>query len=113
MKKILSLCLCACILSLNFMYFNFNSYNTFAATNGVLPLSFNVTDSAINPNQPVVYLSDMANKKLVEFNYETGSSREITFGFAPERITYANGKIYVCLLKGQHSSYWDEVNQSG
>jgi hypothetical protein len=76
-------------------------------------LTYSVTDSIINPTQPLIYISDMADKKLYEVNYETGSQRAITFDLSPERIKYANGKIYVCLLNGQHDSYWFDSNQKG
>lgn len=88
--------------------------NTVSADGGgIIPLSFEVTDSVINPDKPVIYFSDMANKKLYEVNYETGDNREITFKYPPERIAYSNGKIYVCLLKGEHSSFWLQEDQQG
>ncbi|HEX9061121.1 MAG TPA: hypothetical protein VF941_13155, partial [Clostridia bacterium] len=112
MKKITGLFLCICILMQSFLCIGFSG-TVFAASGGTTPLSFTVTDSAINPTQPIIYFSDMANKKLYEFNYETGNTREITFVYQPEHITYANGKIYVCLLKRQHDYYWFDENQSG
>lgn len=78
-----------------------------------IPLAFMVTDSAINPTQPIIYFSDKSNKKLHEINYETGGTREISFDYPPENITFANGNIYLSLLKGQHDRYWAEEDQSG
>lgn len=113
MKKILNLFLLILFITISITGLNINCINAHADTQNVMPLSFNVTDSAINPDQSIIYLSDMADKKLYELNYETGNEREITFDLPPERITYANGKIYVCLLKGQHSYYWWDANQNG
>ncbi|MEN6312658.1 MAG: hypothetical protein ABFD25_00260, partial [Clostridiaceae bacterium] len=69
-----------------------------------IPLDFQVTDSAFDPEKPVVYLTDKVNKKLHRVNYSTGQTTEaaLTFEYEPESLTYANGELYVSLLISGH-----------
>jgi hypothetical protein len=67
-----------------------------------LPLSFQVADAAYDPVKPVVYLTDQANKMLWSVNYQTGESASLSFQYAPESLTFANGELYVSLLISGH-----------
>jgi serine protease Do len=42
---------------------------------------------------------------VVSFNYETNEKKYVSFTFPAERIYFANGDVFVTLLKGNHNSY--------
>ncbi|AHV95811.1 S-layer domain protein [Paenibacillus sabinae T27] len=88
---------------------------TFATTyyNAHISLDFQITDTIRHPSEPILYITDKSSKKLYRINYETGTKDSISFSFAPESLTYADGKIYVSLLKAEHSSYTDIAQQQG
>ncbi len=72
-------------------------------------LTFKASQSVMNPTQPIIYFLDSFNKRLVAYNLDTKETNYTTFSYVPEQLTFSNDKIYVTLLKGQHSSYlWDE-----
>ncbi|MEK3687002.1 S-layer homology domain-containing protein [Paenibacillus sp. FSL R10-2736] len=78
-----------------------------------MQLDFNVTDSVQDPSKPIIYATDKQNKKLVAINYETRETTVIPFELPPESIAYANGKLYVGLLKAEHSPYIFDEQQKG
>ncbi|WP_143101105.1 hypothetical protein [Paenibacillus sp. 1_12] len=78
-----------------------------------IQLDFLVTDSVQHPIEPILYLTDKENLKLYAVNYETGSINSVSLALPPESVTFADGKIYVSLLKGAHSYYWGDEEQSG
>jgi len=71
-------------------------------------LSFTPTSMVQDPNDTVLYMTDVANKRVVAYNYVTNTTSYVQFQLQPENITYANGEIYVCLLKGAH-----DINNTG
>ncbi|MDQ0196427.1 S-layer homology domain-containing protein [Paenibacillus wynnii] len=79
----------------------------FATTyyNAHLALDVLITDTVRHPSEPILYITDKANKKLYRVNYVTGEKDSISFTLPPESLTYADGKVYVSLLKAEHSSY--------
>lgn len=79
----------------------------FATThyNAHIGLDFAITDVVRHPSDPILYITDKLNKKLYRVNYATGDKDSISFALPPESLTYADGKIYVSLLKAEHSSY--------
>ncbi|MDQ0871751.1 hypothetical protein QFZ77_000410 [Paenibacillus sp. V4I3] len=87
----------------------------FATTyyNAHIALDFEITDTWQHPSDPILYITDKTDKKLYRVNYETGDKSSIAFNLAPESLTYADGKIYVSLLKAAHSSYTDISQQQG
>ncbi|MDT3427669.1 hypothetical protein J2Z22_003232 [Paenibacillus forsythiae] len=87
----------------------------FATTyyNTHIGLDFQITDTVRHPSEPILYITDKSNKKLYRVNYATGDKDSISFALAPESLTYADGKIYVSLLKAEHSSYTDIAQQQG
>lgn len=89
-----------------------SSYSNIASAttyyNYHIELNFNITDTVQHPNQPIIFITDKENKKLYSVNYETEQITSITFDLSPESLTYANGEVYVSLLKGTHSSYWSD-----
>ncbi|WP_284643531.1 S-layer homology domain-containing protein [Paenibacillus silviterrae] len=78
-----------------------------------IALDFQVTDSVQHPAEPILYLTDKQNKKLHAINYATGAKSELSLALPPESLTFAGGRIYVSLLKGEHSSYWWKESQEG
>ncbi|WP_310832041.1 S-layer homology domain-containing protein [Paenibacillus pedocola] len=78
-----------------------------------MQLNFNVTDSVQDPSEPIIYATDKQNKKLAVINYETRQTTYVSFDLPPERLTYADGKLYVALLKAEHSSYIFDEQQKG
>lgn len=87
----------------------------FATTyyNAHIALDFEITDTLKHPSEPILYITDKTNKKLYRVNYATGDKTSIAFDLAPESLTYADGKIYISLLKAAHSSYTDISQQQG
>jgi hypothetical protein len=87
----------------------------FATTfyNAHIDLGIVITDMVRHPSNPILYITDKLNKKLYRVNYLTGTKDSISFDLAPESLTYSNGKVYVSLLKGEHSSYTDVLQQKG
>lgn len=81
--------------------------------NDHIQLDFLVTNSVQHPNQPILYLTDKEHLKLYALNYETGNINSISLPLPPESITFADGKIYVSLLKGTHSYTWWKEDQKG
>lgn len=75
-------------------------------------LGFIPTDSVIDPAQPIIYMTDNPNRKLYGVNYQTKTIATIKLDLAPERLTYANGNLYVALLKSGHQ-YWTEAPLEG
>ncbi|WP_375105188.1 S-layer homology domain-containing protein [Paenibacillus sp. RS8] len=90
-----------------------NSVSATTFVNEHLQLDFNVTDSVQDPSKPIIYATDKQNKKLVVINYETHKTSVVPFELPPESITYANGKLYVALLKAEHSPYIFDEQQKG
>lgn len=78
-----------------------------------IPLRFDMTDVVMHPTKPLLYLTDKGNQKVYQINYLTGKTAEIFFDLPPESITFAHNEVYVALLKGNHSSYWQEESQKG
>lgn len=87
----------------------------FATTyyNARIGLDFEITDVVRHPSEPILYITDKSNKKLYRINYTTGEKDTISLALAPESLTYADGKIYVSLLKAEHSSYTFIEQQQG
>lgn len=93
-----------------------NASATVTATtyyNEHIRLDFQVADSVQHPTEPILYMTDKENLKLHAVNYVTGKINSVTLPLPPESVTFADGKIYIALLKGAHSSYWWEENQGG
>lgn len=69
-------------------------------------------DVVHDPELPVIYgINDYG--ELISVNYETKSIKRLSFSYPAESLAYHNGELFVTLLKGQHSSYWDEEEQEG
>ncbi|MFE4710685.1 S-layer homology domain-containing protein [Paenibacillus sp. NPDC056722] len=90
---------------------NYASATTFI--NERMLLDFNVTDSVQDPSKPIIYATDKQKKKLVAVNYETRQTTEVSFELPPESLAYADGKLYVALLKAEHSPYIFDDQQKG
>ncbi|OCT15828.1 hypothetical protein A8709_09370 [Paenibacillus pectinilyticus] len=81
--------------------------------NDHIALDFQVAGSVQHPSLPIVYLTDKQNAKLYAVNYETGVKTSLSLPLPPESLTFANGKIYVSLLKGGHTSDTSDDVQKG
>jgi len=73
-----------------------------------IKLNFKPTDTVIDSNRPIIYMTDIENKKVYSVNYETGDIKYIEFTLKPERLTFSNNEVYVNLLKVEHNS--DNLN---
>lgn len=111
MKKFSVLVLSFCIIFVSIVFINYT--DKVISDSEVIRLNFEVTDSVMDPTKPIIYITDKNNKKLHLVNYKTKETKEITFDLWPESVTYANGEIYVSLLKGNHSSDWWNEDQEG
>ncbi|OMP66177.1 S-layer homology domain-containing protein [Domibacillus epiphyticus] len=71
------------------------------------------TDYEQHPAEPVIYYLDPQANEVTALNYETYEESSIKLPLPAERMTFANGKLYVTLLKGTHQHVWDEADQKG
>jgi hypothetical protein len=74
---------------------------------------FNVVDSAIDPNKPVIYLLSDDDNSIKMYNYHTKELNSIKLSARPEQLYLGNNKIYITLVHGHHSSYWQDEDQTG
>lgn len=70
-----------------------------------IKLNFKPADTVIDPNKPIIYMTDIDNMRVYSVNYETGETKSLQFNLKPERITFANNEVYVTLLKVAHDRY--------
>jgi hypothetical protein len=82
-------------------------------TEGYMALDFIPTDSVMHPTEPIVYITDKTHNMIHKINYATKTKTSVSLDLPPERIKLVNNELYVTLLKGEHSSYWWEEDQSG
>lgn len=68
----------------------------------IIPLDFEFIHSSLDPNQPVVYFSSPANKKVYALNYETKALKTLSFELAPSNMKYYQGELYIVLSPGVH-----------
>lgn len=69
-------------------------------------LNLEVTDAVMDPDRPVIYISEKATKKLYAVNYETRQVSAMTFSNSPESLAIADGRLYAALLKRDHYTGW-------
>jgi len=79
--------------------------NNAAANLPSIKLGFKPTDTVMDPNRPVIYMTDIENKRVYSVNYETGEIKFIQLDLKPETLAFANNEVYVSLLKTGHF-YW-------
>ncbi len=79
---------------------------------GRVNLGFTPLDMAIDPERPVVYLTEVDGNSLYRVDYETGIITEKSFPLIAEQISIKNGKIYLSLLRTGHV-YSLPTNQNG
>lgn len=68
-------------------------------------LDFTPSDAIMDPTQPVIYLTDVSHNRVLAVNYQTGTQTALSFSLKPEHLTFANGELYVTLLKNGHHWY--------
>jgi hypothetical protein len=68
-------------------------------------LAFKPADIINHPSKPIVYMADTKGKKLYALNYSTGIMSSIQLALPPESLAFANGELYVTLLKMNHDPY--------
>lgn len=79
-------------------------------------LNFAVTEVQEDKARGLLYITDMAAKRLYVVNINTGlTERYFEFDFMPERMTMSpdGATLYLALLAQGHSSYWWEEDQYG
>jgi putative cell wall-binding protein len=72
-----------------------------------------VVDSVIHPSLPILFYTNNIDHSVWSLNFETGELNSIEFAEKPESLYYANDKLYVSLLKGNHSDQWWTEDQQG
>jgi len=75
-------------------------------------LSDYIREAVIHPTQPIIYALN-ENKDVLAINLETGKVQRLTMNLIPETIYFYNNELYVALLKGTRSPYWQIENQEG
>lgn len=90
-----------------------NNSSLLGSSSYFMDLNFQVTDSVMDTDKPIIYVSDRVNKKLYSINYETKELKQVSFALPPESITYAKGRVYVSLLKQEHDPYIFDGQQKG
>lgn len=73
----------------------------------IITIDFSPTDAVIDPTQPVIYFTDSVHRRVVALNYLTGTQKTLSLNLQPERLTFANGELFVTLLKSGHKWYTD------
>lgn len=58
-------------------------------------LNYIINDSIIDPENPIVYITDSTNKKIASINYETGIVKELSTYYAPGSIEYYNNELII------------------
>lgn len=76
----------------------------------VVPLNFVPEDSLLNPTEPVLYFTSVAEKKVYAFNYQTREMQSLSLNLAPERMAFQNNELYVTMTYGHF--YNDAPNGS-
>ncbi|TYP68098.1 M4 family metallopeptidase [Paenibacillus methanolicus] len=66
----------------------------------------------MHPTEPILY-AIQGDRSVLLANLETGRTATATLALQPERLYFANGKLYVALITAPHSSYWWEEEQNG
>ncbi|EGW40113.1 hypothetical protein DOT_1985 [Desulfosporosinus sp. OT] len=75
----------------------------------VIPVNFKPTDSLVDPNRPVIYLTDNTNRRIYAVNYKTLTVSFIQVDLPPERMAFANNELYVTLMqRGNQNSLSQE-----
>lgn len=100
---------------------NFTNYSSaWSETHNFITLSNNsftnfqdISDAEIDHSRNMLYLVDHEAYKLYAYNYSNSEITELNFDNQPENICLHNGKLYLTLLTGEHSSYWWEEDQTG
>jgi hypothetical protein len=75
------------------------------AASGPISLGFHPFDTAVDPDQPVVYMTKQGSKTIYSVNYDTGTIKTLALPYPAERLELYNHNLYVTQLKMSHSSY--------
>ncbi|MFJ8262883.1 Ig-like domain-containing protein [Rummeliibacillus sp. NPDC094406] len=70
-----------------------------------ISLGFVPFDTEVDPDQPIVYMTELNSKTLYAANYETGVVKKLTLPYLAERMTLYKGKLYVTQHKTPHYTY--------
>jgi serine protease Do len=77
-----------------------------------LYLNERLVEAIPHPSLPIIYGIDYSGN-AVQINYETEEVKSLSLPLPAERLYFADNELYVTLLKGQHSPYWQKENQQG
>lgn len=75
----------------------------------VIPLNFVPADTFLNPSEPILYFTSIAEKKVYSLNYETQVLKSLDLDLAPEHMAYYNNQLYVTMTYG-HQYYTSSIN---
>ncbi|MGE5398512.1 MAG: CARDB domain-containing protein, partial [Chitinophagales bacterium] len=88
-----------------------------AAIPGVWKIPAEITDTIIDPVNPVIYMISKTDKKLYSVNYITGDSMVTGFQYMPECLEFGQGEysneLYVAFPTQEHDMYWSADDQTG
>ncbi|MGG0288486.1 Ig-like domain-containing protein [Peribacillus butanolivorans] len=73
------------------------------AASDAINLGFEPLDTVLDPNEPVVYMTQNGSRLIYAVNYETGVIKTLQLPYIAERLTVYNDKLYVTQLKFKHS----------
>lgn len=91
-------------------------YGTQVTDSTAFELQFRVTDTAVDSVRQKLYVTDKQAKRLYLVDLLTGETEKyFEFDFMPENMTVSqdSSRLYVSLLKQEHSMYWYTEDQSG
>jgi serine protease Do len=72
-----------------------------------------VKDALLHPVKNTLYYINDENNHVYSVNLDTKQTDYLKLSFKPEKLYFANGKLYVAMVKHDHNSYREEEQQSG
>lgn len=83
---------------------NQNLYTT--KDGSYIPLDFLPEQTMIDPDRPIIYVTNPAGQEVISLNYLTGEKKSVHLAYQPERMKIHNNELYVTLPtpKGNYSS---------
>lgn len=72
-----------------------------------------ISQTIIDPETNSVYYIRANTYEVVKYDLLTSNEEAISFENKPEKILLQDGKLYVMIVHGEHSLYWEEDLQTG
>ncbi len=83
----------------------FSRYDGLTTSSSKFYLKDIIRNAVIHPTKPIIY-GISGNDKLLEINYLTKTSKELSFNGIPGRAVIYGNELYVTILKAPHNPYW-------